>query len=273
MRFEDMSWAKRSRLPGAMRYHMVWLGRLTGWVLLALLLGNVLVLGLGFAGADNVSVSDASASLSMAIALALCCALIAAGSRTRFLIRFGTPRLSVWLSNVLALMAGMALFLLGTLALNALSAAGVWALSKALPDRYALVSYHGAAPAGDALLGWLLAHGLCALPKQLMWLCEWTAIFYLLGCCLRRNKVVTLMVVIGVPLALAMLLLVPAVNETIAALETASEGQIMMMGLKWVQWLSKAARFIANQWQWIQLGAAVASLPLSYLCMRGTPQP
>lgn len=81
------------------------------------------------------------------------------------------------------------------------------------------------------------------------------------------------MVVIGVPLALGMLLLVPAVNETIAALEDASEGQIMMMGLKWVQWLSKAARFIANQWQWIQLGAAVAALPLSYVCMRGTPQP
>lgn len=273
MQFEDMGWAKRSRLLGALRYHRAWLGRLTGWVLMALLLGNVLMLGLGTAGVGEVSISDISASLGTAMAFALCCALIAAGSRTRFLIRFGTPRLSVWLSNVVALLVGMALFLLGTLALNALAGAGVWALGKALPQRYALVSYHEAAPTGDALLGWLLARGLAALPRQLLWLCEWTAIFYLLGCCLRRNKVVTLAVIIGVPLALATLLLVPAVNETIAALETASEGQIMMMGLKWVQWLSKAARFIAGQWQWIQLGAAVVSLPLSYLCMRGTSQP
>lgn len=80
MRFEDMSWAKRSRLPGAMRYHRVWLGRLIGWVLLALLLGNVLTLGLGFVGVDEVSVSDASASLGTAITLALCCALIAAAA-------------------------------------------------------------------------------------------------------------------------------------------------------------------------------------------------
>ena len=45
------------------------------------------------------------------------------------------------------------------------------------------------------------------------------------------------------------------------------------MGLQWMQWLTSAARFAVEQWPWIQLGAAIVSLPLSYLCMRGTPQP
>ena len=40
-----------------------------------------------------------------------------------------------------------------------------------------------------------------------------------------------------------------------------------------MQWLAKVARCVAEQWQWIQLGGAAASLPLSYLCMRTTPQP
>lgn len=83
----------------------------------------------------------------------------------------------------------------------------------------------------------------------------------------------TLAVILGVPFVCFMLMLMPFVSETTAALESGSEMQVMAMGLQWMQWLTSAARFAVEQWPWIQLGAAIVSLPLSYLCMRTTPQP
>ena len=106
-----------------------------------------------------------------------------------------------------------------------------------------------------------------------MWLLEWTCLFYLLACCLRRRRGLTLAVVLGVPFVCFMLTLMPFIRETTAALESGTDGQIMAMGFEWMQWLARVARFVTEQWQWVQLGGAAVSLPLSYLCMRTTPQP
>lgn len=273
MQFEELSWAKRSRLAGAMRYHSIWLGKLVGWVLIALLGVQVLTLLMAALGVGKMRASGVSSDFATTLVLALVCAVMMANNRTRFLLRFGTPRLSVWLSSLLALFAGMVVFLLGTLLISLLSAGAVLALSGVMPDRFALASYYSSLPTGGALLGYTLRETLIQLPNQLLWTLEWVSLSYLLGVCLRRKKGVTLAVVIGVPFALFMLMLVPAINETIAALENGSQSNLMFMGLQWVQWLSKAANFVRMQWQWIQLGAAVAALPLSYLCMRGTAQP
>ena len=83
----------------------------------------------------------------------------------------------------------------------------------------------------------------------------------------------TLAVVLGVPFVCFMLTLMPFIRETTAALESGTDGQIMAMGFEWMQWLARVARFVTEQWQWVQLGGAAVSLPLSYLCMRTTPQP
>ena len=78
---------------------------------------------------------------------------------------------------------------------------------------------------------------------------------------------------LGVPFVCFMLTLMPFIRETTAALESGTDGQIMAMGFEWMQWLARVARFVTEQWQWVQLGGAAVSLPLSYLCMRTTPQP
>ena len=244
MTYDGESWLKRSRFLGAMRYHRVWLGRVIIWVLALLLAGNAVMICAALAGAGELHMN------------------LASHSRTRFLLRFGTARFPVWLSNVLALFLGSAAFLLGTLAINLATGGAVQALSYAMPGRFGL---------GEA--GLSLRAALEALPQQLLWLLEWTSLFYLLGCCLRRRRGVTLAVILGVPFVCFMLMLMPFVSETTAALESGSEMQVMAMGLQWMQWLTSAARFAVEQWPWIQLGAAIVSLPLSYLCMRGTPQP
>lgn len=269
----SMSWIRRSRFLGAMRYHRAWLGRLTGWVLLVLALGNAAMLALAAMGVGRMRVSGVTAELGSAIGLALVCACIASHSRTRFLLRFGTPRFSVWLSNLLAIFAAGAAFLIGTLLLRLAVGGAVLALSGVMPKHFGLIAYQTDMPAGAALLGAWLGEALKRLPMQLLWLLEASCLLYLLGCCLRRSRAVTLAVLLGGPFVAFMLLLVPAVNETVAAIEAASEQEIMVMGLQWMQWLSRTVHFVTEQWQWIQLGAAVVSLPLSYWCMRSTPQP
>lgn len=134
-------------------------------------------------------------------------------------------------------------------------------------------AYTDALPTGAALLGHTLRESLEGLPQQLLWLLEWTSLFYLLACCLRRRRGLTLAVVLGVPFVCVMLMLMPFVRETAVILESGTETEIMAMGLEWMQWLARVAQFVVEQWQWIQLGAAAVSLPLSYLCMRTTPQP
>lgn len=273
MPFKYAGWMKRSRFLGAMRYHRAWMGRLAGWGLLVLLMGNVVAIAVALAGAGDLSMEGVSADFSLTIALLLVCACLAAHSRTRFLLRFGAPRFPVWMSNILALFLSAAVFLLGTLLINLAAGGAVLFLSQALPERFSLISYTEALPSGAALLGYTLNASLTRLPLQLLWLLEWTCLFYPLACCLRRRRGLTLAVVLGVPFACFMLTLMPFIRETTAALESGMDMQIMSMGFEWMQWLAKVARFVEEKWQWIQLGAATASLPLSYLCMRTTPQP
>lgn len=273
MPFEQMGWMRRSRFLGAMRYHRAWIGWLAGWCLLVLLAGNAIMIAVALAGAGDLNMDGVSADFSLTMALLMVCACLTAHSRTRFLLRFGTARFPVWMSNVLALFLGAAAFLLGTLLINLATGGAVLLLSHAMPARFSLMAYTDALPSGAALLGHTLRDALERLPQQLLWLLEWTCLFYLLGCCLRRRRGLTLAVVLGVPFVCFMLTLMPFVRETTAALESGSDVQAMAMGLEWMQWLAKVARFVAEQWQWIQLGGAAVSLPLSYLCMRTTPQP
>lgn len=203
--------------------------------------------------------------------LMLVCACLTAGRRTRFLLRFGTPRWSVWLSNVLALIASMAAYLLLTLVMSILMGHVALSLQNAGVSQITVYSY-ATEVAGSELLSTSLTSALNRLPEQLLWVCEWACILYLLGCCLRRHKAITLAVVLGVPAVFFILLLMPMVSETLSALES-SGGAASPALFKFILWIGRAMTFIDDQWPQIQLGMALASLPLSYLCMRGTPQP
>ena len=260
------------RLRGALRYHSLWMGRLVLWLTGILLAGRLLTLALAAADVAVYRAEGITGDFGTMMLLMLVCAMMMAGKRTTFLTRFGAPRLSVWLSALIALVAGMACYLLLSIATSALTGYLALALSGAMPDRVQLASYYNEYT-GAALLSHTLADTLRALPMQLLWTLEWACLYYLLACCYRRWRALTLAVVIGVPTALFMLMLVPAVNETIAAIESGAEGEILILGVQWLSMLNDVVDFVHEHWQTIQLGAAAASLPLSYLVMRATPQP
>ena len=153
MPVEHVGWMRRSRFLGAMRYHRAWMGRLIGWGLLVLLAGNAIAIAAALAGAGDLNMAGVSSDFSLTMALLLVCACLAAHSRTRFLLRFGTARFPVWLSNVLALFLGAAAFLLGTLLINLATGGTVLLLSRTMPARFTLTAYTDALPTGAALLG------------------------------------------------------------------------------------------------------------------------
>lgn len=133
MTYDGESWLKRSRFLGAMRYHRVWLGRVIIWVLALLLAGNAVMICAALAGAGELHMNDLRASLSTSMALLLVCACLAAHSRTRFLLRFGTARFPVWLSNVLALFLGSGGFSAGHVGDQPGDGGAVQAFSYAMP--------------------------------------------------------------------------------------------------------------------------------------------
>ncbi|MEG0049184.1 MAG: hypothetical protein RR865_08460 [Clostridia bacterium] len=267
------SWYAASRCGGCFTYHRIRIGKAVLCVLLALLAAQVLMMVLESGGSGGFSSTGVSANIGATLLMSLVCASLTAGSSTRFLLRFGTPRISVWLCNVLSLMLWMLLFLLGTVAISLLQSGITLLLHNISPEGYRLISYVNTEMSSAAVLQHSLLETLKALPEQLLWTMETACLFYLLACCFRRSRGITLAVILGVPFLMFMMLLVPVIQQTLAAAQSGSDGEIMLMGMKWMQWLMQAAQWMETKWPWIQLGASVASLPLSYLCMRGTEQP
>ncbi|MEG2314692.1 MAG: hypothetical protein RSC91_00655 [Clostridia bacterium] len=272
-RLNISNWCAASRMKGALRYHLVWMGKIVLWVLGILLASDLLSLLLPALSIANYEGGGTAVNFPATLLLALVCTQIAAGTGARFLTRFGTPRLSVWLSTLLSLFVMGAAFLLGTLVLSILSSYAALALSAVVPRIQLVSSVNGEALAGAALLSHTLAQALRDLPSLLLWTLEWICLFYLLSCCMRRNKWLTLGVLIGVPMVIWILLVFPAVRQTIVAVENASEGELMVIGMQWLRWLADAVRFVERNWQLVQGLAALVSLPLSYWCMRTTTQP
>ena len=268
----DTGFWRSARFAGVMRYHLQAIGK-TILLVLALLLGSQLLsLGFPLVTGNPYPYMGVSADMAVTLIVALVCACIAAGKSTRFLLRFGTSRFSVWLGNLLGLWAGMIGLLLCTLLLSLLLSGLMLALAAALPQSFTIKSVFTDTNAA-ALFASTLQTTLRALPGDILTLVEWVSIFYLFGCCLRRRRGLTLAVVFGVPLLLLMLTLFPAVRQAASVVQDANEQQIMLLGVQWMKYLMDVLHFVETQWPTIQLVTAVASLPLSYLCMRGTPQP
>lgn len=266
------SWFSSSRFHGVMRYHRIQLSKTILLVLLVLLVSELLNIVLGFMTNSDMFISGVSSNIAITFVLSLACACTAAGKSTRFVLRFGTSRLSVWLANILSLILWMTVLLLGTILLSMITTGIIMLLHGISPERFASSYYAYDQPIGN-IFAFTLESTLKELPLQILWIAEWTSIFYLIGCCLRRNKVLTLAVMIGIPMLMLFSLLLPVVRETIGAIESMNESEMMKQGIQWYRWISDALLWIDLHWKWIQLGAAAASLPLSYLCMRNTPQP
>jgi hypothetical protein len=268
----DTGFFRSARFPGVLRYHFKTLGRTVLLVLSILFGSQLLSLLFPILTGNPYPYMGVYADQSLSMIVAMVCACVVAGRSTRFLLRFGTSRFSVWLGNLIGLWAGMVALLLGTLLLNMLVGGLVLLLASVLPQSFAIKPLFTDIR-GTAIFTHTLGTALASLPQAILYMLEWVSIFYLFGCCLRRRPGLTLTVVLGVPLLLMMLTLIPAVRQAADMVEHANEQQMMMLGVQWLKVLMDIANFIQHRWPLIQLSAAVVSLPLSYLCMRGTAQP
>lgn len=261
---------QRSRLKGALRFHALKLGKIVLWVLGILLAAQVIGILLTLVGVmKECSASGVAAEFGTEMTILLVFSCILAKSSTTFLTRFGTPRTSVWLSNLIALFISGAAFLLGSLVTSILTNYGILALSASNPA-FTVANY---TLSGGELVAASLSDALSGLPMLLLWTLEWSCLFYLLGCCLRRSKAITLTVCILLPLLVWVMMLLPVVRNAVELVENGNQTEIIMTGMQLLNWLSSVMQFVAKNWQWLQGLAALISLPLSWLCMRGTQQP
>lgn len=265
---ENKGWFRLSRFGGALRYQWLRRRRLAVFLLAVMAAVQIVDLGLAFLGVLETTVTPVQSDFSVALLLIFCCSFPVAKSETTFLLRFGTPRTSVWLSNLLSLFLTGAVYLVLSALLNAVFAVPGVLLAQAGKN----VTMAVPAPLGEYLLGGLLS-ALKELPMQLLWILEYAAIFYFVACCLRRWKIPTILVLVGVPALLFTLLLLPAINEASAMLESGGQNELVALMLKFISWLQKVAKFVGENWQTIQGVAGGVTLVLGYLVMRGTRQP
>lgn len=265
---ENKGWFRLSRFGGAMRYQYLRRRRLLVFLLVVMAAVQIVDLTLAFFGVLQTRVTPVTTDLSLALLLLLCCSFPVAKSETTFLLRFGTPRTAVWLSNIFSLFLTGAAYLVLSAVLNAAFAVPGVLLAEAGKG----VSMAVPMPLGEYLLTGL-GSLLRELPMQLLWMLEYAAIFYFVACCLRRWRVPTILVLVGVPALLFSMFLLPAFNEVGNILEGGGQNQLVALVLKLLTWLEKAADFIAKNWQTIQGVTAGVALVLSYLVMRGTRQP
>lgn len=268
----DRSWWQNARMPGIFRYHWKALGKVVLWVWAILLASQLVALIFPLLTRTSYPYSGTAADIGTTLFLSLVCSLFTANKSTRFFLRFGTPRFSVWLGNLLSLFIGMIVFLVGTLLMNTLVSLLVVSLGQSMPDKFHSIYYYAQNDIAG-LFQQTLSASLASLPKYILYTVEWTCLFYLLACCMRRNRVLTLVVIIGVPTLLMILTLIPAVRQAVSAFESSNEQQMTLLGVQWMIYLRDFATFVEREWPTIQLIAAGVSLPLSYLCMRNTAQP
>ena len=270
----DRSWWVRARMPGALRYHALTTGRLLGFVLLTSLAASLLGVLLPLVSSES-QLSFAGVAVDYGlwgiIAAVVCCQV--AGNRTRFLLRFGSGRFAVWLSNIIALFVGLVLFALGTMLISLLIGLLMAALAQSGQSGYRF--YQSFLMEGEPLTAsvWrTFTAGLGNLPESLWGMSIVISVLHLLGCCLRKNKPATLCVIIGLPLVLFTLMLVPAVREAVD-MASRSQGDAMLVAAQWYTALLELISFLDRNIHWIMTAVGVACLPLSYWVMRCTKQP
>ena len=267
----NMNWWQRSRINGILRYQYITLRNVLRLTLLILLISQVLSLVMPLIFDISYRFAGIYADLGVTLVVALICAHMTANKSTTFLLRFGTSRTAVWLGNLLSLFVGMIALLLATLLLSMVTGAAVNALSNPYPGKFMFdFSYTSSEVRTYSSM---LTDALRDVPRLALYAVEWSCLFYLLGCCMRRNRALTLIVVIGVPMLFMILMMIPAVQNVASIIEEGNQGKIMITGAHWLKVLTDVMEFVRTKWQYIQAGAALVSLPLSYRCMRGTPQP
>lgn len=269
---ENLSVYRSTRMKGALRYHLIRLGKLALGLLALILLSDVISLIVGLTGFSSCEGTGVSANWALTLLLMLVLSCMLARSGSTFLCRFGTSRFTVWLSQIVSLALCMTGFVLGTLLLSLANNYLILAFSRH-NEHFSILCGYDFAFLPEAYLAQSFRQTMGDFPRLLLDCLEVLCLMYLFACCLRRNKWVTLAVVILGPLLLWVLTLAPVFRQAIDLVQYGSEGEIFVQSMQWINWLQKAWNFFTDHWRLVQGLAALVSLPLSYLCVRSTRQP
>lgn len=267
---------KMSRFEGTLRY--LWK---KGWQLMLSVAGVVLLMEIAvyvlsvFVDGD-IDLGGVSAMFSCSSVVMLMLMYRAANIDARFLITRATPRLSVYGGVIAEILLISALgVVLGAL-MTMLDAALVSLMANIAPQRYSINMWSMYSTMRATTFG-----GATAMAWQNAWnawtsTIQWCCFYYFYFCLLRRWKIQTLAVTIGVPVALFALMIVPAVTGFFDQLERLNEQemwQLMPQFMELMRFMERAMQFVSEQWPVIRAVGAVACLALSYPVMAGTPQP
>lgn len=105
---------------------------------------------------------------------------------------------------------------------------------------------------------------------------EWSGVWYLYICLLRRWKAATLLVTIGTPILLVMLLVMPMLTgwmDRIASMTEAEIMQAMPLLYDLARTAEKIFKFLVEKWPAVRAALGVGCYALAYPVMRSTPQP
>lgn len=266
---------RQSRFEGTARY--LWA---KGWKLLLPGAVAIFVMELLIYLMPALGLGTAEQGVSTVFWYVSVCALIlmyrAANVDARFLITRLTPRPSVYAGVVLEILTFTALGVLLAAAVTLAETGLVAALSGLAPGRYSVSMWdllgQARATATGEVAGFLVPY----TGRFFLSTVEYCCFYYLYFCLLRRWKVQTLAVTIGVPVLMVVLVVVPAVNgffDQIASMSEQELWQSMPVLMNLLRFMEEAVRFMIERWPVIRAVAAVACLALSYPVMAGTPQP
>lgn len=267
---------KRSRFEGTLRY--LWK---KGWQLMLItasvvLLMEVAVYVLAVFVDGSVNLSSVSTMFSATGVIMFILMHRAANTDARFLLTRATPRLSVYGGVIAEILVLSALGVIVSALLTMLDAGVVTFMAQGNPERYGISMWTMYTTTRATTFG-----AVTQMAWENAWytytsMIQWCCFYYLYFCLLRRWKVQTIAVTIGVPVACLLIVVVPAVNGFFEQLDNLSEQemwQLMPQFMSILRFMEDAVTFIVNRWPTIRAISAVCCLAISYPVMAGTPQP
>ena len=285
-----ISTLKASRLGGVIRYFtqktLVMCGMLALGALIATLLSYAVILFSASQG-DAVFASPGMSFLFSCngVVLIVLCAY-AVFSETRYLAIAPTPRYVIYIGIlwkiVLFAVVSSAVAALHTM-LDVFIAQGInnagianIAINVYDFDLYDEIASGGSIVHAATSFGEAAKMATGKALRSVLSMIEWSGVWYLYICLLRRWKAATLLVTIGTPILMVMLLVMPVLTGWMDRIASMSEAEIMQaMPLLYdlANTAKKVITFLVEKWPAVRAVIGVSCYALAYPVMRSTPQP
>lgn len=283
---QQVSMLKASRLPGALRYFTRKVVNVVGVLVIVALCVTIL----NFAICIFAGVEGAVNTLSMlfnanGIMVIMLCAQAAYGE-SRYLAITPMPRFSIflgvlWKMVCFALLSSLVACLYSgfeALLAQAITATGIANIRVAVREMDLISEMMSSTAVGAVATdaGSVLMIALGRLPATVIRLVEYSGVWYLYLCLLRRWKMQTLLVTIGAPILLATMVLVPVINGWADAILSMSQNEMMQalpVLYDILNTLADIARWMIEEMALVEAITGALCWLIAYPVMRGTPQP